>query len=78
MTRYQLTLDPIACDGRGLCADLLPEMVRLDDWGFPMLVATDVPAELESRAKRAASACPMLALRLKATRTPVAVGARRR
>ena len=31
----RLKVDPIACDGHGLCAELLPELVTLDDWGFP-------------------------------------------
>ena len=31
----RLRVDPIACDGRGLCAETLPEMITLDDWGFP-------------------------------------------
>ena len=29
----RLKVDPIACDGRGLCAELLPELITLDDWG---------------------------------------------
>ncbi len=31
----RVAVDPIACDGRGLCAELLPGFFRLDDWGFP-------------------------------------------
>jgi ferredoxin len=66
MTVRRLHLDPIACDGHGLCADWLPEMIRLDDWGFPILDPDGIPPELLHRAKRAASACPVLALRLMA------------
>ena len=32
----RLRVDPIACDGRGLCAEALPELITLDDWGFPI------------------------------------------
>ena len=60
----RLTLDPTACDGHGLCAALFPEGITLDDWGFPILTAADVPPEWEAHAKRAVAACPVLALRL--------------
>jgi ferredoxin len=59
----KLEVNPIACAGHALCADLLPELIQLDEWGYPML-ADRVPAELEGHARRAVSACPTLALRL--------------
>jgi ferredoxin len=59
-----LSIDPVACAGHGLCADLLPELVELDEWGYPILLAQDVPPELASHARRAVRACPTLALRL--------------
>jgi ferredoxin len=59
-----LVVDPIACDGHGLCAELLPELIELDDWGYPILRSPDVPAQLEALAKRAVATCPVLALRL--------------
>ena len=62
MTR--LAVDPIACTGHGVCAELLPEGVRLDEWGYPLLAAGDVPAELLRQARRAAAACPVRALHL--------------
>lgn len=61
---WRLRLDPIACDGRGLCAELLPELVELDDWGYPIVSGDPVPADVLAAARRAASACPTLALRL--------------
>lgn len=63
----ELRLDPIACDGHGLCAELFPEGVHLDDWGFP-IVAGPVPPALEQHARRAVAACPKQALRLQAAR----------
>jgi ferredoxin len=60
----KLRVDPIACDGHGLCAELLPELVRLDDWGFPIVDAEEVPRQLEAHARRAVDACPTLALAL--------------
>jgi ferredoxin len=58
-----LQIDPIACTGHGLCADLLPELIELDEWGYPIL-ADSVPPDLAAHARRAVSACPALALRL--------------
>jgi ferredoxin len=61
--RQRLHWDPIACTGHGLCADLLPESIELDEWGYPVIVA-DVPASLARHARRAVRTCPTLALRL--------------
>jgi ferredoxin len=59
-----LRVDPIACAGRGLCAELLPERIMLDEWGFPIIDSTPLPSSLERHAARAVATCPMLALRL--------------
>lgn len=64
MTVRRLHVDPIICEGHGLCADWIPEMIRLDDWGFPILAPGEIPPELLGRAKRAAAACPVLGLKL--------------
>jgi ferredoxin len=63
MTR--LTVDPIACTGHGLCAELLPEGIALDEWGYPLLVAGELPRDLVRTAKKVAAACPTRALRLR-------------
>jgi ferredoxin len=60
----RLALDPIRCTGHGLCAELLPERIALDEWGFPLIAGADVPGELLRRARSAAAACPVRALRL--------------
>ncbi|HKE99820.1 MAG TPA: ferredoxin [Actinomycetes bacterium] len=62
----RLRLDPIACDGHGLCAQLLPERVALDDWGYPILDPAPIGRGLLGNARRAVNACPVLALRLEA------------
>jgi ferredoxin len=59
-----LRVNPITCEGHGLCAELLPELIRLDDWGYPIIDQPDVPPGLERLARRAADACPTLALLL--------------
>lgn len=63
MRRHQLRVDWPACRARGICFELLPESVRLDDWGYPV-VDDDLPAELVAQAREAVRACPTLALRL--------------
>ena len=60
----KLSIDFAACDGHGLCADLLPELIELDEWGFPILRRDTVGSRLLPHARRAAAACPTLALRL--------------
>ena len=60
----RLAVDPIGCAGHGLCADLLPEAIRLDDWGYPIIEHPEIPPELLREARRAVAACPTLALRL--------------
>jgi ferredoxin len=60
----RLRVDAIACDGRGLCAEVLPELIMLDDWGFPIIRDGDVPGGLRDDAREAVRICPKLALRL--------------
>lgn len=64
MSIRTLQLDPITCRAHGLCAEELPEAITLDEWGYPIMQAGPVPRELVRRAKAAAAACPVLALRL--------------
>jgi ferredoxin len=60
----RLHVDWTACDGRGLCAELLPERITEDDWGYPVLRDPSVPEGLEGPARRAVERCPALALHL--------------
>jgi ferredoxin len=67
-TPARIRVDFIACDGRGLCAEALPELIVLDDWGFPMVSRRPVPPRLLADARATVEACPKLALRLDAGR----------
>jgi ferredoxin len=59
-----LRVNSIACDAFGYCAELLPELVTLDEWGYPVIDETPVPTALATRAKSAARQCPRRALLL--------------
>jgi len=59
-----LRVNPIACSGHGLCAELLPELISLDEWGYPVIADQPVPPRLAREARRAVTDCPALALRL--------------
>jgi ferredoxin len=60
----RLVVNPIACTAHGLCAELLPEWIELDDWGYPIVDGRPLPPQLVDLARRTADACPKLALRL--------------
>ena len=68
MSDLELRVDPIACDAHGLCAELFPERVTLDEWGYPIIDDAPIPRSLEKHAKRAVAQCPVLALKLEAAR----------
>ena len=63
-TDLRLRVDPVACDAYGYCAELLPERVALDEWGYPIVDGTPVEAGLVEQATRAAAECPRRAVRL--------------
>jgi ferredoxin len=62
-----ISIDRIRCDGHGLCAELLPELIRMDDWGYPIIAPGAVPDVLLPLAQRAVESCPVLALTLMRT-----------
>jgi ferredoxin len=63
MSEHQMRVDWPACKAPGVCAELLPEVLSLDEWGYP-IVHEPVTGEVLAKAKLAVSACPTLALRL--------------
>jgi ferredoxin len=67
MEQQQIDIDWTACQAHGLCAELLPDHITLDEWGYPLLDGTPIPPRAVKRARRAASDCPVLALKLTPT-----------
>ncbi|HUZ10420.1 MAG TPA: ferredoxin [Acidimicrobiales bacterium] len=66
MVRWHVSLviDPTSCDGRGLCAELFPERIAMDPWGYPIVDGGDIPVSQLEHARRAVLSCPRLALHL--------------
>jgi ferredoxin len=58
----RLRVNPIKCTAHGVCAELLPELIKLDPWGYPIIAQREVPEELDAHARRAVASCPALAL----------------
>jgi ferredoxin len=61
---YHLRVNPIACEAHGMCAELLPERIALDEWGYPVVDGQPLSGDLLAHARRAAQACPTFALLL--------------
>ena len=58
----RVRVNPITCEAHGMCAELLPERITLDEWGYPIVDEEPLPAALLEHARRAAQACPTFAL----------------
>jgi ferredoxin len=58
----KLKIDWIACNGYGACETAAPDLITLDDWGYPVLPDGPVPHDLARQAESAINDCPMLAL----------------
>jgi ferredoxin len=58
----RIVIDPVACDAFGYCAELLPEAITLDEWGYPMVDGDPLAPELVAAARRAARDCPRRAI----------------
>jgi ferredoxin len=64
-TQRRLRVNPTLCDGVGYCAEIVPELIMLDDWGFPIVDSRAIADDdLLHHAQRAVTTCPRLALLL--------------
>jgi ferredoxin len=68
MSKRAVRVNPISCEAHGLCAELLPERISLDEWGYPIVDPAPLTPAIEKHAKRAVAACPVLALLLEDAR----------
>ncbi len=62
--QQRLVVDWTRCQGHGLCAHLVPELIHVDPLGYPVLLNIPVPSWLEKDAEQAVHMCPALALRM--------------
>lgn len=60
--KQRLHVDPIKCKAHGMCAELIPERIRLDDWGYPIVDPRALSQDLLGHARRAVAECPRAAL----------------
>jgi ferredoxin len=60
----RLVVDPVACDGIGMCAHLAPDLVSVDSWGYPIIAGGPMTEREERQAKKAFTGCPRNALLL--------------
>lgn len=58
----RLQINPIACDGVGMCGHVAGELVSFDSWGFPILPRRRLVGRDLRAAKAAAACCPRRAL----------------
>jgi len=65
MAQTELWIDRTKCDGSHLCAELFPERISLDDWGYPIIAPGPIPGSLMPHAQKAVDSCPVLALALR-------------
>ena len=65
-SQQRLVVDWTRCEGHGLCAHLVPEIIHLDNTGYPVMLDIPVPDWLQKDAQQAVDMCPALALRLAA------------
>ena len=59
-----LGVDRVRCTGHGICASLLPQTVRLDEWGYPVILdqGAEGPDDGEQARAAAVRLCPSMAL----------------
>ncbi len=64
MSDITLRVNPILCEAHGVCAELFPERIELDEWGYPIIDPEPLEGDLERHARRAVAGCPRAALLL--------------
>lgn len=62
--RLKVSIDKAACCGYGICAEICPDVFKLDANGIVYVDDPLVPQELEEQAREGCDACPQMALTL--------------
>ncbi|MFV0457615.1 MAG: ferredoxin [Actinomycetales bacterium] len=58
----RLRVNPIACEGIGMCAHLAPGLVRVDSWGYPVIRPEPLSGRDLAAARAGVRGCPRRAL----------------
>jgi ferredoxin len=61
-SEVRLRINPIACDGVGMCSHVAPDLITVDRWGYPVLLPEPVQPSDMGQAKAAVAVCPLKAL----------------
>ena len=64
VVKLRLRVDPIKCKAHGMCGELFPERIRMDDWGYPIIDPRALSDDVLEHARRAVAECPRSALRV--------------
>lgn len=60
----KVLIDTAKCTGHAQCAANGPDLYELDDDGYAVPLAGEVPAHLEAQARAGADACPERAIEI--------------
>lgn len=62
--KMKVTIDPERCTGHGRCVALAPELFDFDEQGSGVVVCSEVPEAVETRAVNAVKTCPESAIQI--------------
>lgn len=62
--KLKVVINKPACCGYGVCAEICPEVYKLDENGIVYVEDDIVPDGMEARAREGADACPQSAIKL--------------
>lgn len=67
-THTMVQVNPILCDGVGMCSHFAPDLIAVDQWGYPILPNHELSQDELQQARAAVAACPVRALTLAPSR----------
>ena len=62
--QLKVVINKPACCGYGVCAEICPEVYKLDEHGMVFVEDEIVPVGMEALAREGADACPQSALKI--------------
>lgn len=61
---FKLALNPLLCNGHGICTLVAKDLIALDRWGYPAVLVDELAQGEVGTARRAVRSCPARALSL--------------